>query len=96
MLRIGRRGELSLIATVRLVLLWVEVTTAYRPRTDVERWQIQDRLAVRLRHLGFDARPRFYDGPGGCLAFRVRLGWRPPPGLLPGLQRIDDVTPMAG
>ncbi len=91
-----RLEELALIATVRLVLLWVEVTTAYRPRTDVERWQIQDRLTARLRHLGFDAPPRFYDGPGGRLAFRVRVGWRPPPDLLPGLQRIDDAAPMAG
>lgn len=88
--------ESPLIATVRLVLLWAEVTTDHRPRTDVERWQIQDRLALRLRQLGCEARPRFYEGPGGRLSFRVRVGWRPQPGLVPGLQRIDEITPLVG
>jgi hypothetical protein len=78
------------------VLFWAEVTTDYRPRTDVERWQIQDRLALRLRQLGFDAQPRFYEGSGGHLSFRIRVGWRPEPRVLSGLQRIDEITPLAG
>jgi len=80
------------VATVRQTLLWAEVTTAYRPRTDVERWQIQDRLTARLRHLGCEARPRFYNGPDGRLAFRLRVGWRLSPALLRGLEHIDDVA----
>jgi hypothetical protein len=67
--------------------------TNYRPRTDVERWQIQDRLVLRLRSLGCDARPRFYEGAGGRLAFRLRVGWRPRPALLRALERIDEVGP---
>jgi len=78
------------------VLLWAEVTTGYRPRTDVERWQIQDRLALRLRQIGFDVPPRFFEGPGGHLSFRIRVGWRPEPGVLPGLQRIDEIAPLVG
>jgi hypothetical protein len=77
-------------------MLWAEVTTAYRPRTEVERWQIQDRLALRLRHLGCDARPRFYEGPGGRLAFRLRIGWRPESALIRGLERIDEVVHSTG
>jgi hypothetical protein len=80
---------------VRPVLLWVEVTTEYRPRTDVERWQIQDRLALRLRSLGLDTPPRFYEGAGGRLAFRVRAGWRPPSHIMGALKRIDDLLPPA-
>jgi hypothetical protein len=68
------------------------VVTAVRARTDVERWQVQDRLARRLRLLGCDARPRFYETPGGRLAFRLRVGWRPAPALLRALQRIDEVA----
>jgi hypothetical protein len=68
------------------------VVTGVRARTDVERWQLQDRLAQRLRLLGCDARPRFYEAPGGRLAFRVRVGWRPPSSLLHALERIDEVT----
>lgn len=86
----------SFIATVRLVLLWAEVTTDYRPRTDVERWQIQDRLTVRLRALGFGAGPRFYEGPGGRLSFHTRVGWRLEPRVLSGLQRIDEIAPPVG
>jgi hypothetical protein len=66
------------------------VTTDYRPRTDVERWQIQDRLALRLQRMGHAARPRFYEGPGGRLAFRIRLGWRPAAAMLRGLESIDE------
>lgn len=76
---------------MRQTLLWAEVTTAYRPRTDVERWQIQDQLTVRLRQLGCEARPRFYHGPDGRLAFRLRVGWRLSSSLRRGLERIDDV-----
>jgi hypothetical protein len=89
-------GEGALIATVRLVLLWAEVTTNYRPRTDVERWQIQDRLALRLRQLGFGTSPRFYEGPGGRLSFRIRVGLWPERGAVPGLQQIDEITPPVG
>ncbi len=78
------------------MFLWVEVTTAYRPRTDVERWQIQDRLRVRLRRLGCDARPRFYESPSGQLAFRLRVGWRPSPAVLRGLEQIDEVGQVPG
>jgi hypothetical protein len=65
-------------------------------RTDVERWQIQDRLMVRLRHLGLPARPRFYEAPGGSLAFRLRVGWRPDAALVQALERIDEIAPSAG
>jgi hypothetical protein len=53
--------------------LSTEVVTIYRARTDVERWQIQDRLISRLRDLGIAA-PRFYERPGGQLAFRLQGG----------------------
>jgi hypothetical protein len=72
------------------------VTTAYRPRTDVERWQIQDRLALRVTHLGCEARPRFYEGAGGRLAFRLRVGFSPGPALMQGLEHIDEVVHPAG
>ncbi|MDR7420582.1 MAG: hypothetical protein QN178_16915 [Armatimonadota bacterium] len=81
---------------MRQIFLWTEVTTAYRPRTEVERWQIQERLALKLRHLGCEAPPRFYEGPGGRLAFRIRSGFRLAPALARALARIDDVTPPAG
>lgn len=89
-------GEAVNIATVRQALLWAEVTTGFRPRTNVERWQIQDQLAIRLRHLGCDARPRFYEGPAGRLTFRLRVGFRLSPSLLHGLERIDEAIPSAG
>lgn len=84
------------IAAVRLVLLWADVTTGYHPRTNVERWQIQDRLALRLHALGCGAPPRFYEGPGGHLSFRLRVGWRPDPEVLAQLRRIDETAPPAG
>lgn len=62
----------------------------------MERWQIQDRLVLRVRHLGFEARPRFYESPDGRLAFRLRVGWRPEPRLLRRLEEIDDVVHPSG
>ncbi|MDR7522919.1 MAG: hypothetical protein QN168_10680 [Armatimonadota bacterium] len=61
----------------------------------MERWQLQDRLVSRLRQLGCDASPRFFEQSGGQLAFRIRIGWRPPPGLLRGLQKIDEIPPVS-
>jgi len=70
-------------------LLRVVVTTHYQPRTDVERWQIQDRLVLRLQRLGCEGRPRFFEASGGRLAFRVWLGLKPSPDILRRLQTID-------
>jgi hypothetical protein len=81
------------IATVRLTLLGVEVTTRYHPRTDVERWQLQDRLTLRLRQLGVRARPRFFEAAGGALAFRAWLGFKPPPETVARLAGVDDPEP---
>jgi hypothetical protein len=64
------------------------VVTTYRARTDVERWQIQDRLAARLRDLGIPT-PRFYEGAGGRLAFKVQGGRRLSADLLDRLRAID-------
>jgi hypothetical protein len=89
--RAAERG--TVIAAVRHTMLWVEVTTGLRPRTQVERWQVQDRLVQRLRLTGCEGRPRFYEAPDGRLAFRLRVGWRPGPALLRALQRIDEVAP---
>jgi len=68
----------------------VVVTTRYQPRTDVERWQIQDRVIVRLNRLACPARPRFFEPPGGRLAFRLWLGVKPAAGMLARLQTIDE------
>lgn len=57
---------------------------------------MQDRLILRIRSLGCDAPPRFFEGPGGRLAFRLRVGWRARPALLRGLERIDEVVHPAG
>ena len=78
------------IATVTTRFLRVVVTTQYQPRTDVERWQIQDRLVLRLERLGHAARPRFFEASGGRLAFRVWLGLKPAPDTLRRLQTIDE------
>jgi hypothetical protein len=69
--------------------LRVVVTTHYQPRTDVERWQIQDRLVLRLEGLGCEGRPRFFEVSGGRLAFRVWLGLKPSPDILRSLRTID-------
>lgn len=66
------------------------VTTRYQPRTDVERWQVQDRLKVRLSRVPGGARPRFFESEGGRLAFRLWLGLRPAGDVLAQLQTIDD------
>jgi len=66
------------------------VTTRYHPRTEVERWQLQDRLAQRLRQMRYTARPRFFETQGGRLAFRIWLGWRPPPETVTSLASIDE------
>ena len=71
-------------------MLGVVVTTQYRPRTDVERWQIQDRLILRLRRLGCPGRPRFFEADHGRLAFHLRLGPGRRVDLLRALQAIDD------
>lgn len=72
------------------------MTTRYQPRTQVERWQLQDRLVLRLRQIGYARPPRFYEASDGRLAFRVRLGWRPHPGVLQRLAGIDEPAPSAG
>jgi hypothetical protein len=64
------------------------VITNYRARTDVERWQIQDRLAVRLRALGISA-PAFYERAGGRLAFKIPGRRRLPAEVLDRLTAID-------
>ncbi|MBI3997463.1 MAG: hypothetical protein HY355_00415 [Armatimonadetes bacterium] len=71
------------------------MTTRYRPRTEVERWQIQDRLSLRLRQLGC-GNVRFFEAASGKLGFRVRAGWRPPPALLQALEAVDSLPPDAG
>ncbi len=63
--------------------------TRYRARTAVERWQIQDRLRLRLRRLLPRARPRFYETAGGALAFVLWTGARPDETLLDALRGID-------
>ena len=54
----------------------------------MERWQIQDRLAVRLRDLGIPT-PRFYERAGGRLAFKIQGGSRLTADLLDRLRAID-------
>lgn len=67
----------------------LDVITRYQPRTDVERWQLQDRLGLRIRQLGCEASPRFFEAADGRLAFRLRLGWRPPEQVVAALGDID-------
>ena len=67
----------------------LDVITRYQPRTDVERWQLQDRLGLRIRQLGCQAPPRFFEAADGRLAFRLRLGWRPPARVVAALGDID-------
>lgn len=71
------------------------MTTRYHARTEVERWQLQDRLALRLRRLGYDRRPRFFEAGGGRLAFRLWMGWRPQPDVADRLSGIDEPGPEA-
>jgi len=70
--------------------LRVVVTTHYQPRTDVERWQMQDRLILRLERLGCPGKPRFFEASHGRLAFRLWLGLKLPAEILRGLQTIDE------
>ncbi|MGQ0548637.1 MAG: hypothetical protein ACT4PY_03080 [Armatimonadota bacterium] len=72
------------------------MTTRYHPRTDVERWQLQDRLTQRLRQMGYEGRPRFFEAGGGGLAFRLWLGWRPATRMLAGLTGVDEHDSEAG
>jgi hypothetical protein len=69
------------------------VITRYQPRTHVERWQLQDRLGLRIRQLGCAVPPSFYEAADGRLAFRVRLGWRPPARVMSALGDIDHPPP---
>jgi len=82
--------EDTVIAVVRRGLLMLDVVTRYQPRTDVERWQLQDRLGLRIRQLGCEAPPRFFEAADGRLAFRLRLGWRPPEQVVAALGDIDE------
>ncbi|HET8679640.1 MAG TPA: hypothetical protein VFM39_05930 [bacterium] len=77
-------------------MLGIEVTTRYHPRTSVERWQLQDRLTLRLRQMNYRSRPRFFEDRGGGLAFRIWLGWRPTPEAVAGLGGIDDANDESG
>lgn len=65
------------------------MVTRFRARTAVERWQLQDRLRVRLRRLGVRAAPRFGETRDGRLAFTLWLGFRRQEGLVDRLARID-------
>jgi len=65
------------------------VITRYHARTAVERWQIQDRLRLRLRHVAPRRAARFYETPAGELAFSLWTGWRPPARFLAALREID-------
>jgi hypothetical protein len=69
------------------------VVTRFRPRTEVERWQLQDRLALQLRGMDCPAAPRFFQGPGGRVGFTLRVGWRPPAHLVDALGDIDRPGP---
>jgi hypothetical protein len=67
------------------------VVTHYHARTDVERWQIQDRLAVRLREIGITT-PVFYERAGGRLAFKINRGLKLSAEMLDRLENIDAAT----
>jgi len=69
------------------------VVTRYRARTAVERWQIQDRLRLRLQRFAPGGRPRFYETAAGELAFALWTGVRPAASLTDALRQIDDDEP---
>lgn len=69
------------------------MVTRYRPRTEVERWQLQDRLQLQVRGMGCRAAPRFFQAPDGWLGFTLRVGWRPSVRLLTALGEIDRLAP---
>lgn len=85
----GREGT-SPIADVHSTWFRLHIVTRYRARTAVERWQIQDRLRLRLRRIAPGRQPRFYETAAGALAFAVWTGVRPQTGLVAALRRIDD------
>ncbi len=72
------------------------MVTRYRARTAVERWQLQDRLRVRLRALGVRAGPRFSETSDGRLAFTLWTGLRGQAGLAGALAGIDLDESSAG
>jgi len=77
------------IAEVRTAWFRAHVVTRYRARTSVERWQIQDRIAVRLARMGQRSRPRFYEMADGRLAFTLWTGIQSSTELLDRLRSID-------
>ncbi len=83
------RKESLAIAVVRAAWFRLHVITRYRARTAVERWQIQDRLRLRLRRIVPRGRPRFYETAAGELAFVLWVGVRPAARFLDALRRID-------
>lgn len=72
------------------------MVTRYRGRTAVERWQLQDRLRVRLRRLGVRAGPRFSETADGRLAFTLWRGLRREGDLADRLAGVDLDEPSAG
>lgn len=79
----------GIIADVRPAWFRLHVVTRYRVRTPVERWQIQDRLRVRLARMGHRGRIRFYEMPDGRLACAVWTGLRADAQLVDRLRTID-------
>ncbi len=66
------------------------MVTRYRPRTAVERWQIQDRLRLRLRRVLPRSRPHFYETADGELAVVLWVGMRRlSPATVEALRWID-------
>jgi hypothetical protein len=84
------------IAEIRPAPFRLQVVTRYRARTSVERWQLQDRLRVRLRELGVRAGPRFSETADGRLAFTLWTGFRGQAVLAGSLAGIDLDDPSAG
>ncbi len=72
------------------------MVTRYRARTAVERWQLQDRLRVRLRRLGVQAAARFGEAADGRLTFTLWVGLRRAGNLQERLAGIDLDEPSAG
>jgi len=90
------REEGKSIAEVRVRPFRLEVVTRYRGRTAVERWQLQDRLRVRLRRLGVRAGPRFSETADGRLAFTLWRRLRREGDLADQLAGVDLDEPSAG
>lgn len=81
---------------MRAALFRLQVVTRYRARTAVERWQLQDRLRLRLRDMGVRAGPRFVETSDGRLAFTLWMGLRRDPNLTDRLSGVDQDDPTAG